>query len=78
VVDDDGAGIPPDQRVGIFGRFQRLDGGRSREAGGAGLALAIVQAIAIAHGGRVWADASPSGGARSFFEIPTGLGRRAA
>jgi two-component system, OmpR family, sensor kinase len=71
VVDDDGPGIPSDQRVAIFDRFHRLDGARSREAGGAGLGLAIVQAIAASHGGRVWADTSPSGGARFVLEIPT-------
>jgi signal transduction histidine kinase len=70
VVDDDGPGIPPDQRVAIFDRFHRLDGGRSRDAGGAGLGLAIVQAIATAHGGRVWAAAAPAGGARFVLEIP--------
>jgi signal transduction histidine kinase len=71
VVDDDGPGIPAEQRAVIFDRFHRLDGARSRDAGGAGLGLAIVQAIATAHGGRVWADASPSGGARFVLEIPT-------
>jgi two-component system, OmpR family, sensor kinase len=70
VVDDDGPGIPPDQRAAVFDRFRRLDGGRARDAGGAGLGLAIVQAIAHAHGGRVWADAAPSGGARIVLEIP--------
>jgi two-component system OmpR family sensor kinase len=70
VVDDDGPGIPVDQRAAVFDRFHRLDGGRSRDAGGAGLGLAIVQAIASAHGGRVWADAAPAGGARLVLEIP--------
>jgi two-component system OmpR family sensor kinase len=70
VVDDDGPGIPPDQRTAVFDRFRRLDGGRARNTGGAGLGLAIVEAIARAHGGRVWADAAPSGGARLVLEIP--------
>jgi two-component system, OmpR family, sensor kinase len=70
VVDDDGLGIPVEQRTAIFDRFHRLDGGRSRDAGGAGLGLAIVQAIAAAHGGRVWAEAAPAGGARMVLEIP--------
>ena len=70
VVDDDGPGIPVDQRAAVFDRFHRLDGGRSRDAGGAGLGLAIVQAIATSHGGRVWADAAPGGGARLVLEIP--------
>ncbi|HEY0363585.1 MAG TPA: HAMP domain-containing sensor histidine kinase [Solirubrobacteraceae bacterium] len=70
VVDDDGPGIPVQQRAAIFDRFHRLDGGRSRDAGGAGLGLAIVSAIASAHGGRVWAQAAPAGGARMVLEIP--------
>jgi signal transduction histidine kinase len=70
VVDDDGPGIPPDQRAAVFDRFHRLDPARSRDAGGAGLGLAIVHAIATAHGGRVWAEAAPSGGARLVLEIP--------
>jgi two-component system, OmpR family, sensor kinase len=70
VVDDDGPGIPVAQRAAVFDRFHRLDGSRSRDAGGAGLGLAIVQAIATAHGGRVWADAAPLGGARMVLEIP--------
>jgi two-component system, OmpR family, sensor kinase len=70
VVDDDGPGIPAAQRAAVFDRFHRLDGARTRNAGGAGLGLAIVQAIASAHGGRVWADAAPAGGARLVLEIP--------
>jgi two-component system, OmpR family, sensor kinase len=70
VVDDDGPGIPVDQRSAVFDRFHRLDAGRSRDAGGAGLGLAIVQAIASAHRGRVWAEAAPGGGARLVLEIP--------
>jgi two-component system, OmpR family, sensor kinase len=70
VVDDDGPGIPPDQRTAVFDRFRRLDSGRGRDAGGAGLGLAIVQAIARAHGGSAWAAAAPSGGARLVLEIP--------
>jgi two-component system OmpR family sensor kinase len=70
LVDDDGPGIPVDQRAAIFDRFHRLDGGRSRDAGGAGLGLAIVAAIAAAHGGHVWADEAPAGGARVVLEIP--------
>jgi two-component system OmpR family sensor kinase len=70
VVDDDGPGIPVEQRAAIFDRFHRLDASRARDAGGAGLGLAIVSAIASAHGGRVWAEASPAAGARMVLEIP--------
>jgi signal transduction histidine kinase len=64
VVDDDGPGIPPDERERVFERFHRLDEARSRDAGGTGLGLAIVRALVERHGGRVWAEAAPSGGAR--------------
>jgi two-component system OmpR family sensor kinase len=74
-VDDDGPGIPEGERAAVFDRFHRLDGGRSRERGGAGLGLAIVAAIADAHGGRVRASASPLGGARMVIEVPLVRGR---
>jgi two-component system, OmpR family, sensor kinase len=52
-VADDGPGIPPHERERVFERFHRTDSGRSRSAGGAGLGLAIVRAIAEAHRGTV-------------------------
>jgi two-component system OmpR family sensor kinase len=70
LVDDDGPGIPEAERAQVFDRFHRTDGGRSRDAGGAGLGLSIVRAIAEAHGGRAYADASPLGGARVAIEVP--------
>lgn len=69
-VADAGAGIAPDQRDRIFDRFARLDPGRSRDAGGSGVGLAIVAAIAAAHGGRVWAQETPGGGATLCVELP--------
>jgi signal transduction histidine kinase len=58
-VRDEGCGIPPDAIDRIFDRFARADDARSRGAGGAGLGLAIVDAIAKAHQGtcRVQSDA---------------------
>ncbi len=67
---DDGAGIPPDQRERIFDRFYRTDAARDRASGGTGLGLAIVRAIVEAHGGRVHAGASFGGGARIDLELP--------
>jgi two-component system OmpR family sensor kinase len=70
VIDDDGPGIPEDQRDRVFERFHRTDAGRARSAGGAGLGLAIVRAIVVAHGGSVRAAAAPTGGARIELELP--------
>ncbi|MGH2844149.1 MAG: sensor histidine kinase [Solirubrobacteraceae bacterium] len=69
-VTDDGPGISQDQRERIFERFYRTDAARDRAAGGAGLGLAIVQAIAHAHGGRAQAVDPDLGGARLQLEIP--------
>jgi two-component system OmpR family sensor kinase len=67
---DNGPGIDPAQRDQVFERFHRTDKSRTRATGGAGLGLAIVQAIAEAHGGRVRAGEAPSGGAKLELELP--------
>ncbi|MEV4582304.1 ATP-binding protein [Nonomuraea jabiensis] len=53
IVKDDGPGISPSLQEEIFERFSRVDPGRSRASGGAGLGLAIVRAVMAAHGGSV-------------------------
>ena len=53
VVEDDGPGIPSEQREAVFERFTRLDEGRARDAGGLGLGLAMVRSITLHHGGTV-------------------------
>jgi signal transduction histidine kinase len=67
-VADDGDGIAEDDQVRIFERFTRLDGARARDAGGAGLGLAIVAAVARAHGGSVRLEPGP--GARFVIVLP--------
>jgi two-component system, OmpR family, sensor kinase len=70
-VADDGPGIPDGQQERIFERFHRTDDARARVAGGAGLGLAIVQAIAEAHHGAVSAVVPETlTGARFELEIP--------
>ena len=61
VVEDDGPGIPADQRDRVFERFVRLDGARDRGSGGSGLGLAIVSTIARRHGGGASVEDSPRG-----------------
>jgi signal transduction histidine kinase len=71
-VDDDGTGVPEDERERVFERFVRLDEARSRDAGGAGLGLAIVRDAVRAHGGDTTVVASPLGGARFVVRIALG------
>lgn len=70
-VDDDGPGIPADERIDIFTPFKRLDTSRTRATGGFGLGLSIVKQIAQWHGGDVTVETSASGGARFIFAWPT-------
>ena len=65
-VADDGPGIPAEARERVFERFARLDEGRTRDAGGAGLGLAIVRELVQAHGGSV----TVGGGARFVVTLP--------
>jgi len=70
-VDDDGPGVPVEQRARVFERFVRLgDGSRARGDGGVGLGLAMVRGIARRHGGDVTVTASPLGGARFEVQLP--------
>jgi two-component system sensor histidine kinase PrrB len=65
VVDDDGPGIPEDEREHVFERFSRLGAN-----GGSGLGLAIVAQQARLHGGEAHAEDSPLGGARFVVDLP--------
>jgi signal transduction histidine kinase len=65
-----GPGIPEQDVPFIFERFFTADPSRSREAGGAGIGLAIVKQLIEAHGGKVGAESTP-GETRIWFELPT-------
>jgi two-component system, OmpR family, sensor kinase len=69
-VRDQGPGFPDDFLPHAFERFSRPDTARSRDDGGAGLGLAIVQAICAAHGGRAAARNLPGGGAAVTLWLP--------
>ncbi|MEV7398537.1 GAF domain-containing sensor histidine kinase [Aeromicrobium sp. NPDC092404] len=65
-VDDNGTGIEPERRDGIFELFSRAD----ESVAGHGIGLSTTRRLVQAHGGRVGADESPLGGARVWFELP--------
>lgn len=69
-VDDDGPGIPENDRARVLQRFVRLDEARSRDDGGSGLGLSIVDEVVRAHGGSVSIGESPLGGARITVTLP--------
>lgn len=54
----------------MFERFWRADDSRTRSSGGAGLGLAIAHGLVQAHGGTIWAENRPVGGARVAFTLP--------
>ena len=69
-IDDDGSGIPESERDRALGRFVRLDAARSRDEGGSGLGLSIVDEVVLAHGGSISISQSPLGGARVQVTLP--------
>lgn len=70
VVEDDGRGIPVEERQRVFERFVRLDESRERGRGGSGLGLAIVAEVVHGHGGTISVSDSPLGGARVELRLP--------
>jgi PAS domain S-box-containing protein len=69
-VSDQGDGIPEAHHSQIFGKFYRR-GERSDNPSGTGLGLYISKGLVEAHGGRIWVEEAPGGGARFSFTIPT-------
>ena len=65
-VDDDGPGLPPEERAQALKRGQRLD----ENAPGSGLGLSIVDELARAYGGSVQLGESPMGGLRVALDLP--------
>ncbi len=71
---DHGPGLRPEDRGRIFEPFYRADPSRSRDSGGAGLGLSIVNAVVVAHGGRVQVKETSGGGATFEVALPLASG----
>ena len=67
-VEDEGPGLPPGDPEQLFAKFKR--GSSEGSIGGVGLGLAICRAIVHLHGGRIWAERRPEGGAAFRFTLP--------
>lgn len=73
-VRDAGPGIAPEDRERVFDRFYR--GAAARTAPGSGLGLAIVEQVVVRHGGSVFVEDAPSGGADVGFRLPLSNSRQ--
>lgn len=71
-VSDTGIGIPAEHLARIFERFYRVDGSRSSRTGGAGLGLAIAQALVAAQGGTIHVESAVGQGTRFSVRLPLG------
>jgi signal transduction histidine kinase len=69
-VSDNGIGIPTRDLPHIFERFYRVDKARSRDLGGAGLGLSIVQSICNAHGGKIEVQSAEKKGSCFSVRLP--------
>jgi signal transduction histidine kinase len=65
-----GVGVDPEEADGLLEPFRRLESSRARATGGYGLGLAVVRAVAEAHGGRVDVVARPGGGLDVTVALP--------
>jgi len=68
---DHGIGLSPEECERVFDKFYRGKQAQVDRARGAGLGLAISRGIILAHGGRIWAEPRPDGGAVFKFTLPT-------
>ena len=66
VIEDDGMGVPADQREAIFSKFERLDS----SAAGTGLGLWLSRRLTELMGGRIWVEDAQRGGSRFVVELP--------
>jgi len=70
MVEDNGSGIPKENREKLFQKFYKIDTSPTRKHGGSGLGLAICKGIVESHGGKIWLDEEYNKGTRFIFTIP--------
>lgn len=70
LIDDDGPGIPKQEREEVFNAFKRLDDSRNQNQGNTGLGLSIARDIIRSHGGEIRLEQSPLGGLRAKVQVP--------
>jgi two-component system osmolarity sensor histidine kinase EnvZ len=70
-IDDNGPGIPKDQREAVFKAFYRLESSRNPTTGGVGLGLTIARDIVLGHGGDIELTDAPEGGLRVLVRLPS-------
>jgi signal transduction histidine kinase len=69
-VRDTGPGIAPDERERVFDKFYQVGRVDGERPGGSGLGLTIARHLVELHGGRIWVDAAPGGGAAFVLLLP--------
>ena len=69
-VHDTGIGIGPDELPHVFERFYRADEARNRQAGGAGLGLAIARELVMRHGGKISVESTEGAGSTFTVQLP--------
>ena len=70
IIQDDGSGIPENEREKVFEPFYRLEESRSRDTGGTGLGLSIARSIVEYHNGSIVLENRPSGGLEVIVKLP--------
>jgi signal transduction histidine kinase len=70
-VEDQGPGIPPEERSMIWRKFARLERDRGTHRVGTGIGLAVVRDLVELHGGRAWVEEGAGGGAKFYIRLPS-------